>query len=1454
MALPLPVHSPTTGSSRVLSFGRCGNLADTFSMASPVSARVVGSEPLYSSSSAGVSTTFVAPVVKPRAMAALSPMRRRSSVCNFRGNLPCDSPRWTQSNSGVSRMTSGKSSMQLPVACREQLETLPEAGVEGDTPPVKKFVRFSAARTVHQLASTDTTPSIRPSGLCSGIVEHDDKLQDHSDENPRKVARKRLAPNPLPEIPQSRKSCLKMSKEQKSLTDSALSPEMGAKTEAFTSSKGTFNVAQEVSGRLSAPAFANAVRSYMAFIVLFVVYWSFVLFRSTHWSLHRFMSLLRPVVVDLDEHVHHLEEQVVGNAPGLGLLRLPPAPPDSILGHYYSNLHVGLEAFLVNGLKQAGIVGVVVAIVAIFALKTRGKHSRTSSVLQRLFGVFCAVNLFVHITTFFFGGLDSKSVGFPDVFAAALTDRWHALQSTVLPLAATGKLGLGPWAVLFPSLFSAGVTPGLAIMLVISYLIGFAIDLLGVAVQVYGVLTCLRKRDLVIPAAILGVVMGIGGYFLAATPTCNGNDHHWVSFEQLAAGGAHDFQMGKSPSYPPVRTSHYVTMADGVEIALDLYLPRNMYNDVVAQHQKDLIAALSSDEDIEPPTMLSALGKTGLPTYLDITRYNRRTPVYYPFSMISIWNEPRGASVNVWSWQFPQALVPNGYAVVVADTRGSGGSFGTRPVDFSEEELSDFAILVEWSKTQWWSNGKLGVGGISYDGMTGLQAAAQGGVDAAISLFTPTDVLGDLFAPGGVVCSAFLEDYSGLTAGFEQRGTPVAHILKNPLQFPLHVALGFISTFGRSVAVFEREGDVESALLEHEQNWEMGELVQQVEFLDDHVTLGNNQTMPVAQFGIQEEVMSRIAQHNVSLYIVGGYCDSAITRGAARLYSFIKREAPESKSRLVLGSWTHSGRRNCSPYSGSYPCFEQAMYFDIVRHLDCHLKGDCWGDVATEPPVHYWQVGEEQWHTSEHYPPAEEAAMAFMELGLTNNKYAASENIERRLSPQHEEATFSLADMDESSALLRIRAPQCSEASDAVNDPASVRQCTVNDYAETIDVGCLDGVTTPAYHAQTHAPRSTFPSIMNMRNTLLEHYLHDLMQWFWLHLIAGDAEKEHSAHWQTLTQEAETHVRLDSKEAPTQQAVVAQATAKLIESDQNAYSLSLRTHRHIKHDFKNGAKKTATRTHLPSQAHGASILTYEVDYRATSGTFSRWAIAQHPFRILVHYGNRLFSRREPGHVPPFLLGHSRNGADEISGASETVAALAVPPVETSPTPASPISASVAQPLSWTSARIASPVRMVGSAWVRFHMFVQNCTDVSVFVYLEDVDLETGFAHYVTEGKMVASHRPFERMPPDAPVPIGSSDIVHRSYAREHYRQVDSAGELLEINLTLEPTSWTFQPGHAVRVTMVGSDTDNFSIRSPDSTVLPRYWQIVVPDNDDPNAAPSASIAPPGFLRLPVRVE
>jgi len=84
-------------------------------------------------------------------------------------------------------------------------------------------------------------------------------------------------------------------------------------------------------------------------------------------------------------------------------------------------------------------------------------------------------------------------------------------------------------------------------------------------------------------------------------------------------------------------------------------------------------------------------------------------------------------------------LAAQGYAVVQQDVRGTGRAHGVmRPF---RQEQDDGYDAVEWAAAQPWSNGKVGLWGVSYYGVTVMQAAATHPphLVAAVAVITGSD-------------------------------------------------------------------------------------------------------------------------------------------------------------------------------------------------------------------------------------------------------------------------------------------------------------------------------------------------------------------------------------------------------------------------------------------------------------------------------------------------------------------------------------------------------------------------------------------------------------------------------------------------------------------------------------------------------------------------------------------
>ena len=94
--------------------------------------------------------------------------------------------------------------------------------------------------------------------------------------------------------------------------------------------------------------------------------------------------------------------------------------------------------------------------------------------------------------------------------------------------------------------------------------------------------------------------------------------------------------------------------------------------------------------------------------------------------MVDHYPDVAAGSTNLYqSWEVvdPEKWVPDGYACVRVDSRGTGMSPGFVDV-WSPRETRDFYDCIEWAGIQAWSNGKVGLAGISYYAMNQYQVAA----------------------------------------------------------------------------------------------------------------------------------------------------------------------------------------------------------------------------------------------------------------------------------------------------------------------------------------------------------------------------------------------------------------------------------------------------------------------------------------------------------------------------------------------------------------------------------------------------------------------------------------------------------------------------------------------------------------------------------------------------------
>ncbi|MCG3167609.1 MAG: putative serine esterase [Bacteroidia bacterium] len=369
-------------------------------------------------------------------------------------------------------------------------------------------------------------------------------------------------------------------------------------------------------------------------------------------------------------------------------------------------------------------------------------------------------------------------------------------------------------------------------------------------------------------------------------------------------------------------SSFYLTMRDGNKIAVEVYLPKG-----IKEGEK-------------------------IPAIMHQTRYWRSFQLNWPFNWMTRKNmiEPL--------YSFMMQFVRSGYAVVNVDTRGSGASFGTIPHPWTKDEVQDGYEIADWIVKQPWSSGKIGASGASYSGTTSefLLTTKHPAVKAVVNLFSLFDVYEDNAFPGGVHNRWFTSVWGYANSELDKGKIPTSNkrikaIVKGvkPVQGKGHNKL------------------LKQAIASHAGNLNVNDGAKTISYRDDVAKIGG---VASDQFSphtfMKDEDASGAAVYSYSGWSDGAYQHSAIKR-------HLNLTNPANK--LILGPWEHGGRFNTSPANPGETGFDHLG--EIMKFFDYHLKGVQNG-IDKEPRIHYFTMGEEQWKSSDVWPPRAETTTLFL--------------------------------------------------------------------------------------------------------------------------------------------------------------------------------------------------------------------------------------------------------------------------------------------------------------------------------------------------------------------------------------------------------------------------------------------------------------------------------------------
>jgi putative CocE/NonD family hydrolase len=132
-------------------------------------------------------------------------------------------------------------------------------------------------------------------------------------------------------------------------------------------------------------------------------------------------------------------------------------------------------------------------------------------------------------------------------------------------------------------------------------------------------------------------------------------------------------------------------------------------------------------------------------------------------------------------------LLDKGIAIMILDDRGTGASEG-RWDSWGQRTQDDYAEVLDWIQAQKWSNGKVGMNGTSYMGITSFLVAEQDAkrvregkpraVRAIWANVPMADAYRDVTFHGGAVDAGFMPLWLGLTTGLSD--IPPSNTLDDP--------------------------------------------------------------------------------------------------------------------------------------------------------------------------------------------------------------------------------------------------------------------------------------------------------------------------------------------------------------------------------------------------------------------------------------------------------------------------------------------------------------------------------------------------------------------------------------------------------------------------------------------------------------------------------------------------
>ncbi|MFJ6618673.1 CocE/NonD family hydrolase [Kitasatospora sp. NPDC091335] len=366
------------------------------------------------------------------------------------------------------------------------------------------------------------------------------------------------------------------------------------------------------------------------------------------------------------------------------------------------------------------------------------------------------------------------------------------------------------------------------------------------------------------------------------------------------------------PAEPQLQ-SRYVTMPDGVRIAVDVYLPEG--------------------------TRAGAR----LPTVLVTQRYWRAAVRA---------GETGGVSSAARQW------TARGYAYVVADLRGTGASFGTLTSELGADVTADSGPLSDWIAGRPWSNGRVGTTGISYGGDTAMLATSLGNhhITAAAPVSYDFDPYEDLVRPGGVLIEPRVARYGLVLRVLDQAGGTTCETDDSTRRLCAEVGLTGLQP--RPVDGPDGQALLAAARAEHAANANLVEMAHTGVHRDYR---NGPESWTVGSVG---ERTDAVEAGRVPVLTSAGWLDAGTANGVLSQFTGLSNTQDD-----WIGPWNHGAAWLADPFLPARPLTAQERTENDQRVLDFfdrYVRGDARPDGRRQ--VHYYTFNEGVWRTTDRWP------------------------------------------------------------------------------------------------------------------------------------------------------------------------------------------------------------------------------------------------------------------------------------------------------------------------------------------------------------------------------------------------------------------------------------------------------------------------------------------------------